>query len=203
LLRNNELARRTDPLSSSCFGKSALRGPASRGTVGRKASNGRLNVDAAALVRDTIYRSTILLDRQDWNEWLAHCDDVFQYAIRAFSPEINKDVTYLALDREGLASLVKLLPKHNTDHSPLTRHTSVYTVDVDEQAHSAKAVSSVIVYQNLLDGINSHIDAGESRLFLVGKYLDAFRIENNKAKFVSREVRIENRRLDKGSHWPI
>jgi len=164
---------------------------------------GRLNVDAAALVRDTIYRSTILLDRQDWNEWLAHCDDQFQYAIRAWSPEINKDVTYLALDRQGLASMVKLLPKHNTDHSPLTRHTSVYTVDVDEAAHSANAVSSVIVYQNLLDGINSHIDAGESRLFLVGKYLDTFKIENNEAKFVSREVRIENRRLDKGSHWPI
>jgi len=160
-------------------------------------------VDAAALVRDTIYRSTILLDRQDWNEWLEHCDDNFQYAIRAWSPEINKDVTYLALDRHGLASMVKLLPKHNTDHSPLTRHTSVYTVDVDEKAHSATAISSVIVYQNMLDGINSHIDAGESRLFLVGKYLDTFKIENDKAKFVSREVRIENRRLDKGSHWPI
>jgi methanesulfonate monooxygenase subunit beta len=160
-------------------------------------------VDAAALVRDTIYRSTILLDRQDWDEWLAHCDDEFQYAIRAWSPEINRDVTYLALDRQGLASMVKLLPKHNTDHSPLTRHTSVYTVDVDDSAHSAKAVSSVIVYQNMLDGINSHIDAGESRLFLVGKYIDTFKIENNKAKFVSREVRIENRRLDKGSHWPI
>jgi methanesulfonate monooxygenase subunit beta len=160
-------------------------------------------VDAAALVRDTIYRSAILLDSQYWSEWLAHCDENFQYAIRAWSPEINRDVTYLALDLPGLEGLVKLLPKHNTDHSPLTRHTSVYTVDVDEAAHAAKAVSSVIVYQNLLDGINSHVDAGESRLFLVGKYHDAFKIENNKAKFVSREVRIENRRLDKGSHWPI
>jgi len=162
-----------------------------------------LAVDATGLVRDTIYRSTISLDQQDWNEWLAHCDDKFQYAIRAWSPEINKDVTYLALDRNGLATMVKLLPKHNTDHSPLTRHTSVYTVDVDEGTQSAKAVSSVIVYQNLLDGINSHIDAGESRLFLVGKYIDTFKIEDNKARFVSREVRIENRRLDKGSHWPI
>jgi methanesulfonate monooxygenase small subunit len=160
-------------------------------------------VDASALVRDTIYRSTILLDQQDWNGWLAHCDDAFQYAIRSWSPEINKDMTYLALDRNGLASMVKLLPKHNTDHSPLTRHTSVYTIDVDSAAHSAKAISSVIVYQNLLDGINSHIDAGESRLFLVGKYIDTFRIENDKATFLSREVRIENRRLDKGSHWPI
>jgi methanesulfonate monooxygenase subunit beta len=160
-------------------------------------------VDAAALVRDTIYRSTILLDRQDWNEWLAHCDDEFRYAIRAWSPEINKDVTYLALVRAGLASMIKLLPKHNTDHSPLTRHTSVYTVDFDEAAQSANAVSSVIVYQNLLDGINSHIDAGESRIFLVGKYIDTLKIVDNKAKFLSREVRIENRRLDKGSHWPI
>ncbi len=160
-------------------------------------------MDASALVRDTIYRSTILLDQQDWNGWLAHCGDQFQYAIRSWSPEINKDVTYLALDRSGLANMVKLLPKHNTDHSPLTRHTSVYTIDVNSEAHSAKAISSVVVYQNLLDGINSHIDAGESRLFLVGKYIDTFTIENNKATFLSREVRIENRRLDKGSHWPI
>lgn len=160
-------------------------------------------MDAAALVRDTIYRSTIFLDRQQWDDWLANCDASFSYAIRAWSPEINKDVTYLSLDRNGLENLVKLLPKHNTDHSPLTRHTSVYTVELDEPANSAKAVSSVVVYQNLLDGINSHIDAGESRLFLVGKYIDTFKIEEGTAKFVSREVRIENRRLDKGSHWPI
>ncbi len=160
-------------------------------------------MDVPALVRETIYRSTIMLDQQDWDGWLARCDDRFQYAIRSWSPEINKDLTYLALDRNGLASMVKLLPKHNTDHSPLTRHTSVYTVDVDDGSKSAKAVSSVIVYQNLLDGINSHIDAGESRLFLVGKYLDTFTIEGDKAMFLSREVRIENRRLDKGSHWPI
>ncbi|HVI16425.1 MAG TPA: hypothetical protein VM822_26590 [Pseudolabrys sp.] len=107
------------------------------------------------------------------------------------------------LDRNGLVNLVKLLPKHNTDHSPLTRHTSVYTIDVDENGQNAKAVSSVIVYQNMLDGINSHIDAGESRLFLVGKYNDTFKIEDDRARFLSRELRIENRRLDKGSHWPI
>ncbi len=160
-------------------------------------------MDAQSLVRDTIYRSTIMLDSQDWNGWLENCGEEFEYAIRAWSPEINKDVTYLALDRDGLANMLKLLPKHNTDHSPLTRHTSVYTVEVDDKGEAAKAVSSVIVCQNLLDGINSHIDAGESRVFLVGKYNDTFKIENNRAHFLSREVRIENRRLDKGSHWPI
>jgi len=164
---------------------------------------GNKTVDPQALVRDAIYRSTILLDKQDWQSWLDQCDDEFQYAIRAWSPEINKDVTYLALDRKGLENLVNLLPKHNTDHSPLTRHTSVYTVDVEDGANRANAISSVVVYQTLLDGINSHIDAGESRIFVVGKYIDSFKIDSGQAKFLSREVRIENRRLDKGSHWPI
>ena len=160
-------------------------------------------LDASAHVRDTIYRATILLDGQRWDEWLTLCEERFEYAIKSWSPEINYDVTYLQLDRNGLANLIKLLPKHNTDHSALTRHTTVYTVDVSDDTRSAKAVSSVVVYQNMLDGINSHVDAGESRLFLVGKYLDTFNVENGKASFLSREVRLENRRLDKGSHWPI
>jgi methanesulfonate monooxygenase subunit beta len=164
------------------------------------ASNG---VDAANIVRDTIYRATLALDDQRWDQWLELCDDNFHYAIKSFSPEINRDMTYLQGSRKDLATMVKLLPKHNTDHSPLKRHTTVYTVDVDEAAQTASAISSFVVYQNMLDGVNSHVDAGESRLFLVGRYIDTFKLNNGQARFVKREVRLENRRLDKGSHWPI
>jgi methanesulfonate monooxygenase subunit beta len=160
-------------------------------------------VDIADVVRDTIYRATLLLDDQKWNEWLDLCDDSFHYAIKSFSPEINRDMTYLQGSRKELATMVKLLPKHNTDHSPLTRHTTVYTVDVADGAESASAISSVVVYQNMLDGVNSHIDAGESRLFLIGRYIDKFKIADDNARFIERVVRLENRRLDKGSHWPI
>jgi methanesulfonate monooxygenase small subunit len=160
-------------------------------------------VDLANVVRDTIYRATLLLDDQRWNEWLDLCDDSFHYAIKSFSPEINRDMTYLQGSRKELATMVKLLPKHNTDHSPLTRHTTVYTVDVADDAESASAISSFVVYQHMLDGVNSHIDAGESRLFLVGRYIDTFKIADGKARFIKRVVRLENRRLDKGSHWPI
>jgi methanesulfonate monooxygenase small subunit len=160
-------------------------------------------VDIANVVRDTIYRATLLLDDQRWNEWLDLCDDSFHYAIKSFSPEINRDMTYLQGSRKELATMVKLLPKHNTDHSPLTRHTTVYTVDVANDAESASAISSFVVYQHMLDGVNSHIDAGESRLFLVGRYIDTFKIADDKARFIKRVVRLENRRLDKGSHWPI
>lgn len=168
------------------------------------ASNGKSNgVEAKNAVRDTIYRAALCLDSQKWDEWLALCDPSFHYAIKSFSPEINYDMIYLQGSHKDMQTMMRLLPKHNTDHSPLTRHTSVYTVDVADDGKSATAISSFVVYQNMLDGTNSHIDSGESRLFLVGKYIDKLAIENGEARFLSREVRLENRRLDKGSHWPI
>ena len=159
--------------------------------------------DIANTVRDAIYRATIYLDEGKWEQWLGLCDDGFEYAIRSFSPEINKDMTYLQHNRKGLETMVRLLPKHNTDHSGLRRHTSVYTVDVGADGTSARAVSSFVVFQNLLDGENSHIDAGESRLYILGRYIDEFKIDGGTAKFVKREVRLDNRRFDKGTHYPI
>ena len=163
----------------------------------------RNGADVADRVRDTIYRATLLLDDQKWEQWLDLCDDDFHYAIKSFSPEINRDMTYFQSSRKDLATMVKLLPKHNTDHSPLRRHTTVYTIDVAEDGKTASAVSSFVVYQNLLDGVNSHIDAGESRLFLIGRYIDTLKLDGGQIRFIKREVRLDNRRLDKGSHWPI
>jgi methanesulfonate monooxygenase subunit beta len=40
-------------------------------------------------------------------------------------------------------------------------------------------------------------------LFLVGRYIDTLKLEDDQARFIKREVRLDNRRLDKGSHWPI
>jgi len=159
--------------------------------------------DVAQAVRDTIYKACLLLDEQRWNEWLDLCEEDFEYAIRGYSPEIRHDVTYYATDRRGLAGTIGMLPRHNTDHSPLKRHATVYSVDVDGQGTAATAVTSLVVCQTLFDGFNSHIDAGESRVFLVGKYLDRFRVNGGQAKFVQREVRLETRRFDRGSHWPI
>jgi methanesulfonate monooxygenase subunit beta len=157
----------------------------------------------ANAVRDTVYQATIYLDDEKWDDWLGLCSEEFEYTIKCFSPEINQDMTYLHGKKSDLAALIKLLPKHNTDHSALHRHTSVYLVDVADNGRTATAVSSFLVFQTLLDGNNSHIDAGESHLFLVGKYYDKFSLEGNRPTFLSRETRIYERRLDKGSHWPI
>ena len=157
----------------------------------------------AEAVKDTIYRSCLLLDDEKWDGFLSLCDESFKYAIKAYSPEISRDMTYLSGNREELATMCGMLPKHNTDHSPLKRHATVYTVDVEKDGEDATAVTSLVVYQNMFDGINSHIDAGENRLFLIGKYIDKFKIDGETARFVEREVRLDTRRLDKGSHFIV
>lgn len=162
-----------------------------------------MSANGTDAVKDVIYKAAMLLDEGQWNKWLALCDEDFSYEIKAFSPEIQYDMTYLSGSRADLTTMTEMLPKHNTDNSPLTRHTVVYSVDVDDAAGTASAVSSFTVHQTLLDGINSHIDAGESRLFLVGKYYDKFSLRNGEVKFTERVVRLSTRRLDKGSHWPI
>ena len=154
-------------------------------------------------IRSTIYEASLALDECRWEDWLALCDDEFYYAIKAFSPEIHYDMTYLDGSRAEMVSMCDLLPKHNTDHSPLSRHTVVYRVAIGEDRASASAVSSVAVYRTILDGMASHVEAGSSNLFLVGKYHDRFKLENGNARFVERIVRLDTRRLDKGSHWPI
>ena len=161
------------------------------------------NNGAADSVRDTIYRTCLHLDDANWKGFLDCCDESFTYAIRAFSPEISKDMTYFAGSLKDIDVMLEMLPKHNTDHSPLKRHATVYTVDVGEDGETATAVTSLVVYQNMYDGINSHIDAGENHLFLVGKYIDKLKVTNGSAKLLEREVRLDTRRLDKGSHFLI
>ena len=154
-------------------------------------------------IEKIIYRAALALDDHNWDGWFELCDNEFSYSITSFSPEINKNMTYFSGNKKELKGLMDMLPKHNTDHSPLHRHTSVYTVDVADDGKTADAISSVTIYQNMLDGINSHIDSGESRLFVIGKYIDKFKITDGNPKFMSRETKIDNRRLDKGSHWPL
>jgi len=125
----------------------------------------------------------------------------FSYAITAYSPEIQRKMTYMSGKKEDMRTMMEMLPKHNSDHSPLKRHCSVYSVELEDD--TATAISSVLVYQTMLDGVNCHVDSGESKVFLVGRYRDKFRVHDDDVKFVEREVQIDTRRLDKGSHYPI
>jgi len=97
-------------------------------------------------VRELIYRSCIYLDQGDLERWLELCAPEFSYTKTAYSSEIRKEMVWLDQDREGMEGLFKMLPKHNSDHSPLTRHASVYLVEHDDESNEASAVTSVAIY---------------------------------------------------------
>ena len=147
-------------------------------------------------VVELIYRSCISLDKGDFAQWLDLCAQEFRYAITTYSPEIRKEMIWLEHDREGMEGLFRMLPKHNSDHSPLTRHANVYLVEYDEAGKEASVVTSLVVYKTQLDG-------GATELFAVGKYFDTISLEGDATLLTSRNVRLDTRELGIGSHLPF
>lgn len=155
---------------------------------------------------ELIYESCLALNGGDWNSYLALCDPRdFRYRIVNFSPEIRREQCWMDRDWKGMKSIFDLLPKHNSDHSPLTRHATVYKIVCDREGGEAAATTLVAIYRTQLDGVNSHFESGQTSLFAVGKYEDRIRVGANgdAALLLSRTVRLDTRQIDIGSHYPF
>jgi methanesulfonate monooxygenase small subunit len=153
-------------------------------------------VNSKQAIEELVYRSCLVLDDKDFKGYLNFCDPAFRYRITAHSPEIRKDMIWLEHDKKGMESLFNNLPKHNSDHSPLTRHATVYTVEVDDAKKQAKVVSSIQVFKTTLDG-------GVTELFAVGKYIDTVNLDGAAPKLLNREVKLDTRMLGIGYHIPL
>lgn len=143
-----------------------------------------------------IYQSCILLDEKDFKGYLDLCDPAFRYTITAYSPEIRKEMTWLDHDKQGMENLFFTLPKHNSDHTPLTRHATVYTVDYSPDGKQANVLSALQVYRTALDG-------GTTELFAVGRLHDTVNLDGERPTLVRRNVRLETRMLGIGYHIPL
>ncbi len=147
-------------------------------------------------IRDLIYRGCLLLDAGDFKGWLDLCTPELRYTISTYSPEIRRDQVWLEHDHEGMAGLIRMLPKHNSDQTPLARHASVYTVEHDAAAREARTVTSVTIYATALDG-------GETTLFALARYHDVVDLSGAWPRLKRRVVRLETRSLGIGKHWPL
>ena len=110
----------------------------------------------------------------------------FRYTITAHSPEIRKDMIWLDHDKPEMQLLFGNLPKHISDHSPLTRHAIVYTVELASDGKRPHVVSALQVFKTTLDG-------GATELFAIGRYLDTVKLDGEAAQ--AREARRPARRL--------
>ncbi len=153
-------------------------------------------MDARHAISELIYESCIALDEKRFTAYLDLCDPAYRYAITAYSPEIRKDMTWLEHDKAGMQTLFANLPKHNSDHSPLTRHATVYTVRHDEAAKQASVISALQVFRTTLDG-------GATELFAVGKMHDKVSLAGDVPKLLDRNIRLDTRMLGYGYHIPF
>src|SRR5579862_8447175 len=132
-------------------------------------------------IEELIYRSCLALDDRDFKGFLELCDASFRYKVTAFSPEIRKDMVWLDHDRAGMETLFTNLPRHNSDHSPLTRHATVYTVKMN--GRTAEVVTALQVFRTALDG-------GATELFAVARLLDTVKLDGGAPKLAQRIVKI-------------
>ena len=147
-------------------------------------------------IEELVYRSCLALDAKDFKAFLDLCEADFRYTISTYSPEIRREMVWLDHDRQGMETLFANLPRHNSDHSPLTRHATVYTVDMASSEKEAAVVSALQVFRTLLDG-------GASELFAVGRFHDTVKLDGAGAKLARRVVRLETRLLGYGYHIPF
>ena len=145
-------------------------------------------------VEELVYRSCLALDAKDYKAFLALCDDDFRYTISTYSPEIRREMVWLDHDRKGMETLFTNLPRHNSDHSPLTRHATVYTVE--EKGAGAEVVSALQVFKTELDG-------GGTQLFAVGRFHDTVKLNGAGPRLARRVVRLDTRLLGYGYHIPF
>lgn len=149
---------------------------------------------ARIAIEELVYRSCLALDENNFKAYLGLCADDFRYTITAHSPEIRKDMIWLEHDKAGMQLLFTNLPRHNSDHSPLSRHAIVYTVDFAGEA--AHVISALQVFKTTLDG-------GATELFAIGRYLDTVKLDGTTPKLTQRVVRLETRQFGFGYHIPF
>ena len=147
-------------------------------------------------IEELVYKSCMLLDEHKYKDYLDLCDENFRYTITTHSPEIRKDMVWLDHDKAGMNTLLTQLPRHNSDHSPITRHATVYSVAIDAANKHADVVSAVQVYKTELDG-------GATSLFAVGKFYDKVSLANGHPRLAQRVVKLDTRMLGIGYHIPF
>lgn len=145
-------------------------------------------------IEELIHESCDRLDDKDFAGFLGLCDTGFTYKVTAYAPEIRREMTWLDRDRKELEEFFRMLPKHNTDPNPLTRHAQVTRVRIDGER--AEVTSKFQVFRTQLDG-------GATELFAVGRYLDTIDCAEGAPRLLSRHVRLDTRDLHWGTHLPL
>ena len=145
-------------------------------------------------ISELIYSSCILLDEERYDDWLDRlCHPAFHYTITAYSTEIRKRMTWLDHGVDALRHLCMTIAEHVTYLGRFHRHATLHLLS--QSADRAEAVSSLVVIHADLEGA--------SRFYAAGRCKDSVDISGEAPCFLARNVDLDTRVLEFGSHRPL
>jgi 3-phenylpropionate/cinnamic acid dioxygenase small subunit len=144
--------------------------------------------------KNLVALSCLLLDEEKFDKYLALFSPESRYSIRAYSPDLRKEVSLLDLDFAELEVLFRNLPKHVRLPGRFMRLANG-TVLESQEGDRLALTTPVLVTHTDLDGV--------SRVFAAGRYRDKIAFVDGKPRLAEREVRVDTRQFGPGSHIPL
>lgn len=165
-------------------------------TAQTSTSERQVPVATRTQITELVHATCESLDREAFQDYLAHFHSDAWYEILVYSPDIHKDMIWLAHDKGELTELLNMVPKHARQLGTYFRQANVEQIREDEGSGLFSVISSVMVVYTEIDG--------SSRLFAVARYHDKVCFASDHLPLVlKRTVRLETRDLGAGTHLPI
>lgn len=144
-------------------------------------------------IRELIGQTTLALDAEAFDDFLALCTDDFHYRIRVMSPELGQEMIWLEQSCVELKQLFAAVPEHLTRPGRLTRQVNVATIQPQDGQWRCTSVFSIF-----------HTDfEGRTRILAVGRYQDQVTSDAGVMRLCERDVYLDTRDLGIGSHVPL
>ena len=149
--------------------------------------------DATLRINDFLYDLSEFLDQESYPDFLGCCHEGFRYCVRAYSPELGKDMVWLDHDKASMANMTGMIAQHVRMGGTFTRQVGPARLrELGPGEYEAQAKFVV-----------THTDpAGRSLLFACGTYRDVL-ADGERLLLKQRDVRLQTRSLGAGIHVPL
>jgi methanesulfonate monooxygenase subunit beta len=138
-----------------------------------------------------ISKSCRLLDEEDFEQWMELCAPKFNYRITTYSPDLDREMCWLDVDRAQLDALLGSLRTHVRVPGRFFRHPGSGYIEETADGRS-RVVTPVSAFHTTPQGATS--------VFAVYRYHDQFDAVEGTVQLLDREVRLDTRLLEFAPH---
>lgn len=152
-----------------------------------------MSAEIRETLRYLVHESGISLDEGRYVDFVALFASDGEYRLTASAPELRRPMTWLALDRDGLAQHFASIPEHEWQPGELTRIVSVDAIALDGEAADSSATFCIL----------RNDDEGRTQCYAVGRYRDRWTRDGDAWHIARRVVDLRTRLLPAPAPVPL